>query len=177
MRCRRLPPVEAMLRSCCDAPARIALASKRIARRDLRVIGEVAVGDERADTQAAILRFIDLLERQMRDVDQSRRARDVFLHEVDQIGAAGDELCVRVDRDHAHGVGDVARARIVEIVHRPASPRRSAAVHHLFDRRHDVGIGAAPADIAAHQLADLIGRARVTLGDQPDRGTDLPGVQ
>src|SRR4029077_7370045 len=41
-----------------------------IARGDLRVIGEVAVGDERADTHAAILRFINLFERQMRYVDQ-----------------------------------------------------------------------------------------------------------
>ena len=31
------------------------------------------------------------------------------------------------------------------------------ASHRLLDRRHDVGIGAAAADVAAHQFADLVG--------------------
>src|SRR5262249_52747861 len=45
----------------------------------------------------------------------------------------------------------------------------------LFDGRHDVGIGAATADIAAHQLANFIGGARLALGNQAGGGTDLPG--
>ena len=76
-----------------------------------------------------------------------------------------------------HGVGDVARARIAEIVHRPASPDclRSLAEHHLLDRGHDVGIRAATADIAAHQLTDFVRRARPAFGDQAGGGTDLAG--
>jgi len=43
----------------------------------------------------------------------------------------------------------------------------------LFDGRHDVGIRAAPADIAAHELADFIGIASLALGDQAGGGTNL----
>jgi hypothetical protein len=103
-------------------------AEQRIARLDLRVIGEIAVGHQRADPQAAVASVLDLVERQTRDVDQPRRARDVLLHQVDQIGAAGDEFGGRVGRDPAHRVGDVAGARIFEIVHRPASPGFSPAL-------------------------------------------------
>src|ERR1700687_5943531 len=46
------------------------------------------------------------------------------------------------------------------------------AEHHLLDGGHDVGIGAATADIAAHQLADFSGRLRPALGDQTHSGTD-----
>ena len=60
MRCSRLPPVVAMLRSCCDAPARIALDKHRIALLDQRVIGEIGVAHERADAQAAAGRVLDL---------------------------------------------------------------------------------------------------------------------
>ena len=150
---------------------------QRIARLDLRVIGEIAIGHQRADPQATVPGLLDLVERQMRDVDQLRGARDILLDEVDQIGAAGDEFRGRVRCDLAHGVGDVARARIAEVVHRPASPDclRSLAEHHLLDGGHDVGIRAATADVAAHQLADFVGRARPALGDQAGGGTDLAG--
>jgi hypothetical protein len=67
----------------------------------------------------------------MRDVDQLRRAGDVLLHEVDQVGAASDEFRGGVRCDLAHGVGDVARARIAEIVHRPASPDFPAALPNI----------------------------------------------
>ena len=53
MRCRRLPPVDAILRSCCEAPARIALAIG-IALLDQRMIGEVGIGHERTDAYAAV---------------------------------------------------------------------------------------------------------------------------
>src|SRR5258708_21517809 len=97
-----------------------------IARLDLRMIGKIAVGNQRADPQAAVFRLLDLIEREMSDVDQSRRACDILLHQVDQVGATGDEFCGRVRRDLAYGVSDVARSRISEIVHRPASPDFSA---------------------------------------------------
>jgi hypothetical protein len=42
-----------------------------------------------------------------------------------------------------------------------------------LDCRDNVGIGAAPTDIAAHQLADFVGRVRLAFGDQADGGTDL----
>ncbi len=89
----------------------------RIALRDQRVIGEVGVRHQRADAQAAVRGFLDGLERQARNVDQPRRAFDVLLHQVDQVGAAGDEFRRRIGRDLAHGVGNVAGARVLEIDH------------------------------------------------------------
>src|ERR1044072_3232592 len=58
------------------------------------------------------------------------------------------------------------------------SPLRLSGVfaeHDLFDGCHDVGIGAAPADVAAHELADLIGAAGLALGNQARGGTNLAG--
>jgi hypothetical protein len=60
------------------------------------------------------------------------------------------------------------------IVSPPRFPRGSAR-HDVLDSGHDVGIGTATADIAAHQLANFIGGVRLVLGDQPGGGTDLAG--
>ena len=65
---------------------------QRIALGDQRVIGEVGIRHQRADAQAAVRRLLDGLERQPRNVDQPRRPLDVFFHQVDQVGAAGDEF-------------------------------------------------------------------------------------
>src|SRR5690242_19375692 len=42
------------------------------------------------------------------------------------------------------------------------------------DRRDDVGIGAAPAEVAAHRLADLVVGLRAALAEHRDRAHDLP---
>ena len=89
----------------------------RIALLDRRVIGEIGVAHERADAQAAAGRVFDLLKRQPRDIDQLRRTFDLHLHQVDQIGAAGDELRARIAGDLAHRVGDVGGARILKFDH------------------------------------------------------------
>ena len=99
-------------------------AKERITRRDLRVIGEIAVGYERTDAQAAVLSILDSVERQMRDVNEPRGPRHILFHEVDNVGAPGNELCRRIGGNLAHGVGHVARARIAEVVHCPMSPAR-----------------------------------------------------
>ena len=106
-----------MLRNCCEAPARIALDEQRIALLDQRVIGEVGVRHERADAQPAVRGLLDGLERQPRDVDQPRGAFDILLHQIDQVGAAGDEFRRRIGRDLPHRVGDVGGARVLEIDH------------------------------------------------------------
>jgi hypothetical protein len=48
-------------------------------------------------------------------------------------------------------------------------------VHGLLNRRNDVRIGSASAEIAAHQLADLVRSLCLTFRNETDRGTDLPG--
>ena len=65
----------------------------------------------------AVRRLLDLVQRQPRDVDQPRRALDILLHQVDQVGAAGDEFRRRIGGDLAHRVGDVAGARVLEVDH------------------------------------------------------------
>ncbi len=90
---------------------------QRIALRHQEVIGEVGIGHERADAQAAVARLFDRLERQARDVDEPRRTLDLLLHEIDQVGAAGDEFRLRIGGDPAHGVGDVGGARVGKIDH------------------------------------------------------------
>ena len=90
---------------------------QRIARLDNRVIRKVAVRNERTDLQPAFCRLLDRLQRQTRDVDQPRRLLDVLLHQVDQVGAARDELCVRVGTRRTQRVGDRACARVFEINH------------------------------------------------------------
>src|SRR5690349_5301074 len=47
-------------------------------------------------------------------------------------------------------------------------------VHHLFNGGDDVDVSAAAADVAAHQLADLVGRVRPPLMDQTNGRTNLP---
>ena len=84
---------------------------------DQRVIGEIGIGHERADAQAPVRRLLDGLERQARDVDQLRRARHLVLHQVDQVGAAGDEFRSRIGCNLSHGVGDVGCPRVLEVDH------------------------------------------------------------
>ncbi len=89
----------------------------RIALLHQRVIGEVGVPYERTDAQTTARGVFHLLERQARDVDDFRRLFDMHLHQIDQIGAAGDEFRVWVAGDLAHSVRNVVDARILEVDH------------------------------------------------------------
>jgi len=71
----------------------------RIALRDEWIVCKIAVAHERADDEAAARCGFDLLQRQTGDVDNLGRALDIHLHQIDQIGAARDELCARVAHD------------------------------------------------------------------------------
>ena len=51
-------------------------------------------------------------------------------------------------------------------------PSRAAT---SLDRRDDVRVGAAAADVAAHQLADIVVGPGVSLGEQADGRADLAG--
>jgi hypothetical protein len=84
---------------------------------DAIVGGEVGVANQGADAQAAIGRRLDLVEREAVDVDEVGRRFDLQLHQVEQVGAAGDELGVRVARDRCGGVGRRARTLVGERLH------------------------------------------------------------
>ena len=88
-----------------------------IALLDQRMVGEVGVRHEGADAQAAVARFLDRRQWQPRNVDEPRRALDISFHQIDEIGAAGDELRRRIGSDLPNRVGDVVGARVLEVYH------------------------------------------------------------
>jgi hypothetical protein len=67
----------------------------RIERAHAPVRGRRAVADHCADAQTAVGRRLDLRQRQAPDIDQMRRPLDLQLHQVEQIGAAREELGAR----------------------------------------------------------------------------------
>ena len=73
------------------------------------MVGEIAVWHERTDAQTAARRLFHRLERQTRDVDQPHRALDIVLHQVDEIGAAGDKSGLRIGGDLTDSIGDIGR--------------------------------------------------------------------
>ena len=116
------------------------------------------------------------------DVDHARGPLDVELHQVDQRRAAGEEPHVRALLCRGRrGRGGDRRSRVRGpneseglMASAPgvddSRARRSADLLH---RRDDVQVGAAPADVAAHQLLDVrvVGAAR--LLQERDRRHDL----
>jgi hypothetical protein len=88
----------------------------RITSRDQRVIGEVGIWHEGSDPHSARC-FLNDLERQARNIDQPGRAFDILLHQIDQVGAAGDEFRPGSVGDLPHRIGDVAGPRVLEIDH------------------------------------------------------------
>ena len=61
----------------------------------------------------------DVLQRQMRDVDEPRRLLDVALHQIEQVGAAGEAARVAVGERLDGGV-DGSGLHVVEGAHRHA---------------------------------------------------------
>jgi hypothetical protein len=58
-----------------------------------RIGGEIGVAHQGADAQPSVRCRLDLVERKSVYVDQMRGRFDLQLHQVDQVGSAGDELC------------------------------------------------------------------------------------
>ena len=83
---------------------------------------KVAVADERTDPEAAV-NLLDLAERQSADVDESVRRLDLELHQVEQVGAAGDKAGAAA-RGLAR-IGGVGSALILECPHRVCAPATS----------------------------------------------------
>jgi hypothetical protein len=92
------------------------LREQRVTAADAHVDGDRAVGDQRANPQAALRRLLDAIKRQPTDVDELRRRLDLQLHEVDEIRASGDELGRRLGGRCAGG-RDLARPFVAERRH------------------------------------------------------------
>ena len=168
-----MPAVVALLRSWPEAPASSARDEQAIVAPHARIGGEIGVAHQRADAQPALRRRLDLVEREAVHVDQVRRRLDLQLHQVEQVGAAGDELGAWVARGSRRGLGRRVRALVGEGLH--ALPPGD-----LGDRLDDVGVGAAAADVAAHALADLGGghlRLRGQVGADMARDARLDLVE
>jgi hypothetical protein len=97
------------------------LGQHRVPAADQPVRGEAAVADPRADAHAPTGQFLDLRQRQPGDVDNRCGPLDPLAHQVDQIGAAAEELRVRLGRDRLDGGGHIGRAHVRERPHRAAS--------------------------------------------------------
>ena len=121
--------------SCCDDAG-------WLARSELRTSG--------ADGDAAVGLAVDLGEAEVVDVDEGGGVLDAVLHEVDEVGAAAEELCALWRR--RRGWRRRGRWR--------AGRRRGSCSGLLMrdgaDGGDDVGVGAAAADVAAHAFADLV---------------------
>jgi hypothetical protein len=79
--------------------------------------GQVAVAHQRADAQAAIARCLDAVQAQRIDVDEMGGRLDLQLHQVQQIGAPGDEARIGALRDRGGGLGRRAGALEAEGFH------------------------------------------------------------
>jgi hypothetical protein len=67
--------------------------------------GQIGIAHQGADAQSAIRCRLDLVQAQAVDVDQVRRRLDLEFHEVEQVGAAGDEARAWYFHDRCRGFG------------------------------------------------------------------------
>ena len=89
------------------------------------IMREVGVAHQRADTQGAVVQPLDAVElRQAGDVDETLGACDATLHQVEQVGAAGEIGRAR-HRRGGNGLRKARRPDVIETVH-AASLRVSA---------------------------------------------------
>ncbi len=92
---------------------------------DALVVGHRAVGGERSDAVAAIRQRLDVFQRQAIDVDEQRWGDDLVLHEVDDVGAAGDQLGAGIRCQGRDSFRDACRLDVTEALHSAASLRSS----------------------------------------------------
>ena len=104
-----------------------------IALRDQRMVGEVGIRHQRADPQSPVRRFLDGLERQPRDVDQPRGAFDILLHQVDQVGAAGNKFRPRIAANLAHRISHISGSCVLEIDHDCPAPSPAGSPLRCWD--------------------------------------------
>ncbi|MNP22953.1 hypothetical protein D3C76_1156440 [compost metagenome] len=83
------------------------LGQQRIAALDPRVPGQVGIAHQGSDHHPAGRGFTEVRQGQAGDVDQVLGTGEVFLHQVQQVGATGDEAGARARQidGRLHGVG------------------------------------------------------------------------
>jgi hypothetical protein len=95
---------------------------QRPAGQHARIRRHPAVGRQRAEQQAAIRQLLDRVQpRQAVEVDQPYRPLDVVFHQIDEIGAAGDQPHRRIGSPFAQRLFKPCRAYIRK-AHHGAAP-------------------------------------------------------
>ena len=79
--------------------------------------GKATVTYQCADPQPAVGEFLDLVQPEPGDVDDGLRPLDALTHQVDEVGASGDELCLRFGGDRLQSRIDVGGAAVRECLH------------------------------------------------------------
>ena len=109
----------------------------------------------------------DAIVEKAREAHQPLGPAHVFLQELHHVGAAGDVFGGRVVAAGLGAQGErggkVARTFEGERVHGSTSPHGTGRASRVLDRRDDVVVGAAAAQVAAHPVADFLRRAGMTL--------------
>ena len=176
MRCRRLPPIVAWFRTC--GLAEFSSASEMTGNCSVTPgwAATSAMLGGGADPEPLGARFYAVAE-QAGEADEAVGPAHVLLQELHHVGAAGDVLDGSVVAaglgTNGEPRGKIARAFEREGVHDLILPAPDRFARRVLDRGHDVVIGPAAADVAAHPVADLLGRAGVTLLDARHAGHDL----
>ena len=98
-------------------------AQQRIVLAHQRVPGRVLVACQGAEPETAVGGGCDVMQRQAVDVDEQRRSHDPLLHQVDEIGAARDELRAAVRAGCLAGCGGNCCERLVNGRDRPVVER------------------------------------------------------
>src|SRR4051794_16594848 len=127
------------------------------------MICQIGIAHHRPDPYSTIRQLLNLVEWQSIDVHHLLGSLDVEFHQVNQRCAARYEahLCSLLCRwrftTRRDGLGDTTGSAELKLIHTDFSWLRF--LPHLLDCSNNVCIGAAPANIAAHQLLNVrVGR-------------------
>ena len=170
MRWRRLPPIEAMLRSCSEAPSSSAceIAGIALDHRRRRGRRRSCAPARRCAARRPGGRSTPVSGRSLMSTRWSLCAMPARMRSTSVVPPARNALpgSPRGERDR---LLDRRGAAVAQRPHAPPSSRTSP------DRRADVRVRGAAADVAAHELGDVLVGGGVALLEQLDGGHDLPG--
>ena len=94
--------------------------------------GQGGVGHQGSDPEPALLRILDAVQPEVLNIDQMVRRLDLQLHQIEQIGPAGDEFGARTRRHRRRGFGGRAGAFVGEGPH-ARTPATSAIASAMLE--------------------------------------------
>jgi hypothetical protein len=97
------------------------LGQNRISSANQRVRGQATVAHQCPDPKPPVGKLLDSVQGQPADVDHRLRPLDALTHQIDQVGATGQELCPRLGGDRLQGRVHVRSAEVGKRLHRATS--------------------------------------------------------